>query len=78
MDAACVPGAGYVGIGCVIRDEFGAFVKAKSNVLRVNMQAREEEALSLKEALSWTKTFRTSKCIFESDSKILVDAVNGN
>ncbi|KAL8107520.1 hypothetical protein AgCh_024073 [Apium graveolens] len=66
------------GLGCVIRDEVGAFVKARSNVLRVNMQAREAEALSLKETLSWTKTFRSSKCIFESDSKMIVDAVNGN
>ncbi|XP_074336246.1 pelargonidin 3-O-(6-caffeoylglucoside) 5-O-(6-O-malonylglucoside) 4'''-malonyltransferase-like [Apium graveolens] len=65
-------------LGCVIRDEVGAFVKARSNVLRVNMQAREAEALSLKETLSWTKTFRSSKCIFESDSKMIVDAVNGN
>lgn len=44
VDAACVPGAGYVRLGCVIRDEFRAFVKARSNVLRVNMQAREAEA----------------------------------
>lgn len=28
VDAACVPGAGYIGIGCVVRNESGAFVKA--------------------------------------------------
>ncbi|XP_074337063.1 uncharacterized protein LOC141674243 [Apium graveolens] len=67
VDAACVPGAGCVGLGCVVRNESGAFVKAISNVLMINMQAREAETL-------WP----SSKRIFESDSKTLVEAVNGN
>lgn len=33
--------------------------------------------MSLKEALSWIKAWRTSKCIFETDAKLLVDAING-
>lgn len=38
---------------------------------------RDEEALRLKEALSWMKEWRTSKCVFKSDTKLLVDAVHG-
>ena len=35
------------------------------------------KAIGLKEALSWTKEWRSSKCLFECDAKLLVDAVNG-
>lgn len=31
----------------------------------------------MKEALSWTKEWRSGKCILETDSKLLVDAVTG-
>lgn len=39
--------------------------------------AKQAEALSLKEALSWVKTWRNSKCIFESDSMML-EAIRKN
>lgn len=32
----------------------------------------------MKEALSWTQPWRNSKCVFESDAKNLVDAINGS
>lgn len=56
----------------------GNFVSAKSNVVKGSTQAREADALSLKEALTWVKTCRTSKCIFEIDAKLLVDAIYGS
>ncbi|WOH11862.1 hypothetical protein DCAR_0831358 [Daucus carota subsp. sativus] len=77
-DAACVLGTGQVGIGCIIRDEWGNFLRARSSVVQGSYHPREAEAISLKEALTWTKDWKRSKCVFECDAKILVDAVNGN
>lgn len=77
-DAACTLGSNYIGVGCIIRDEWGNFVRARSNVVQGRFQPREAEAIGLKEALSWTKEWRSSKCIFECDAKLLVDAVNGS
>ena len=77
MDAACKQGDDCVKLGCVARDENGNFLRGRSNVLQRIAQPREAEGLSLKEAISWTSTWRTEKCIFETDSKLLVDAVNG-
>lgn len=34
------------------------------------------EDLSLREALSWIKQWRTSKYTFEGDAKLVVNAVN--
>lgn len=39
------------------------------------MSTREAKARSFKEALRWTKTWRTTRCIFELNAKSVVDAV---
>ncbi|XP_074356529.1 uncharacterized protein LOC141696263 [Apium graveolens] len=67
-----------VGVGCVIRDEWGNLLRAGSNVVQGSYHPREAEAISLKEALTWTKDWKRSKCVFECDAKLLVDAVNGS
>lgn len=77
IDASCRQGENFIGVGCVARDDRGRFIRARSNVIHRRLQPREAEALSLKEALSWTKTWRDSKCIFETDAKLLVEAVKG-
>lgn len=77
IDAACRSNSDFIGVGCVVRNEMGEFLRARTNMIRSRGQAREVEAVSLKEALSWIKLWRTSKCIFESDAKILVDALQG-
>lgn len=68
---------GFVGTGAVIRDSAGHFVRARVSRVAGNWQPREAEALSLKEALSWVKELNYDYCVFESDSKQLVDACNG-
>ncbi|XP_074373281.1 uncharacterized protein LOC141713413 [Apium graveolens] len=60
-----------------MRDSRNQFMGARSNLVRGRTIAREAEALSLKEALSWTKERAVTKCIFESDAKLLVDAIHG-
>lgn len=77
VDAACNPESDHIGFGCIVRDETGQFVRARINSIHGCMQAREAEVLSLKEALAWVKTWRTHRCIFEMDAKMVVDAVNG-
>ncbi|XP_074360435.1 uncharacterized protein LOC141700627 [Apium graveolens] len=77
VDAACTLGQGVIGVSCVVRDDAGHFVRARSNVMRGSFHPRVAEALSLKEALYWTKEWRTSKFIFESNAKLLVEAVQG-
>lgn len=76
-DAACQSQTGEIGVTCVIRDDRGSFLRARSNVIRGNIQAREAEALGLKEALLWVHEWRKQKCIFEMDSKLVVDAIHG-
>lgn len=44
---------------------------------RLRPDAREAEAWSFKEALLWTKKWRTNRCIFELDAKSVVDAIHG-
>ncbi|XP_074374530.1 uncharacterized protein LOC141714933 [Apium graveolens] len=58
--------------------------KPPAGWLKVNIDAapcvepKMAEALSLKEALAWIKDWRSAKVIFESDSKLPVDALTGN
>lgn len=77
VDAACKHDSGFAGVGCMVRDPSGTFLRSRSNVLQGDMSPQMTEVLSLHEALLWDKTREGNKCIFESDSKLLVEAVNG-
>ncbi|XP_074378240.1 uncharacterized protein LOC141719767 [Apium graveolens] len=77
-DAPCDINGGWTGLGCVARDDNGHFIRARSKRLQTGHQPRIAEAISLKEALSWTKQWRSRKCIFETDAKSLVDAITGS
>lgn len=55
LDVACPPGCEYVAIGCVVRDEYGLFKRARSRIITGARTSREAEAMSLREALSWIK-----------------------
>lgn len=74
VDAAC---GERIGLGCVVRDDQGEFLRAKCSTVSGHRAPREVEALGLKEALSWVKTWRNTKCIFETGAKLLVDAIHG-
>lgn len=58
----------------MVRDSRGRFLRARCNVLHGTSQVTEVEAISLKEAIEWLRSWRTVKCIFELDAKLLVDA----
>lgn len=76
INAACDPADDFVGIGCVVRDANGCFLRARNEVIRGARSPRDAEALSMREALSWIKDWRRNNCVFESDSKLLIDALS--
>ncbi|XP_074344601.1 uncharacterized protein LOC141683748 [Apium graveolens] len=66
-----------VGVGAVIRDSEGKFVRARCNHIAGKWQPKEAEALSLKMALSWVQNLNYDHCIFQTDSKLLAEACKG-
>lgn len=77
VDASYQSGATHIGAGCIIRDDQGRFIRARATRIHGGVSTREAEALSFKEALTWTKNWRKCRCIFELDAKMVVDVVNG-
>ncbi|WOG94234.1 hypothetical protein DCAR_0313527 [Daucus carota subsp. sativus] len=76
-DAAVIPGTHQIGTGAVIRDEDGRFLHARCMDIAGEWSVKEAEARSLRDAVGWTVAMGFIKCIFELDSKIVVDACNG-
>lgn len=76
IDAATFTEMNAIGIGNVIRDDGGNFLRVMCKKVGVLRQARDVEAISLKEALTSTKRHRYTMCVFETDSKFLADAYN--
>ena len=75
-NAACNIDGGLTSLGWIARDDTSQFIRERSKCLQARYQPRIVEVLSLREALSWTKKWRSIKCVFETDAKILVDAIN--
>lgn len=69
---------GYIGIGNVIQDASGHFLRARCGCYAGRWQPREAEAISLKTTLLWAKSLDLDHCLFESGCKGLVDACNGD
>ncbi|XP_074333675.1 putative ribonuclease H protein At1g65750 isoform X1 [Apium graveolens] len=65
-----------IGCGAVIRDHQGVFLAARCKKVDGVWRPREAEAIALKEALSWIMELQYKECIFETDSKTLVQACN--
>lgn len=82
------PGAGWVkvnvdatifqdssiGCGAVIRDQHGVFLAARCKKIEGVWRPREAEAIALKEDLSWIIELQYKECMFETDSRTLVQA----
>lgn len=60
----------------VIRDSDGKFVACRTRILPSLVDVKEAEALALRESLYWVASLNFFNVIFESDSKIIVDATN--
>ncbi|XP_074352387.1 uncharacterized protein LOC141691556 [Apium graveolens] len=77
IDATIFSDRSCIGLGSVIRNNVGQFMRARCKEMDGLTAPREAEALSLKEALSWTKELGFRNCIFETDAKLLADACKG-
>ncbi|XP_074352984.1 uncharacterized protein LOC141692144 [Apium graveolens] len=65
------------GCGAVVRDAQGQFRAAMNKKVAGKWSPREAEAIGFKEALSWIVNLRCENCVFETDSKTLVQACKG-
>lgn len=74
FDAAIFQDVKCSGLGSMIKDEHGTFLSARSRRMDIMLKTKEAQAMSLKEALVWTKEMGFQRCIFETDSMLLVKA----
>jgi ribonuclease HI len=75
VDASFYNLAGSTGWGWVLRDSHGGFKLAGSNIMPTTFSVLEGEALALVEAMEEVIQRGLPFVIFESDSKLVVDAI---
>lgn len=73
VDDAVFSDINCIGVGSVIRDECGTFVRARCRRIEGLLNPREAEAVGLKETLSWVKNLNFKKCVFKTDAKECAD-----
>ncbi|KAK2442300.1 hypothetical protein QL285_013507 [Trifolium repens] len=76
VDASFYNLAGATGWGWVIRDSSGNFKLAGSNIVHSPLSVLEGEAMALVEAMEEVIQRGLHYVIFESDSKLVVDAIS--
>ncbi|XP_073308286.1 uncharacterized protein [Primulina huaijiensis] len=65
------------GLEMVLRDFTSSFISARTNALPGLVGIKEAEAMASKEALSWVdEDMGLQEVIFESDSKVVINAIN--
>jgi ribonuclease HI len=76
VDASFFNMAGVTGSGWILRDYRGQFQLAGSNIIHASLSVLEGEAMALIEAMEEVIHRGLSFVIFESDSKLMVDAIS--
>ncbi|XP_031105317.1 uncharacterized protein LOC116010174 [Ipomoea triloba] len=76
VDAAINKEIAQMGFGHVLRDDNGAFVAARGVPWRGVFSPREAEAVAVREALSWIKNLHYDKVYVETDSLLVMQALN--
>jgi ribonuclease HI len=76
VDASFYNLAGATGWGWILRDSRGQFQLAGTNILHSPLNVLEGEAMALREAMKEVMHRGLSHVIFESDSKLVVDAIS--
>lgn len=74
IDAAVFLESECIGIGSVIRDNHGVFVRARNHRTTTLYQPPETEAIGLEKALLWVKDLGYMRCVSETDAKALANA----
>uniref|UniRef100_A0A803QMW8 RNase H type-1 domain-containing protein n=1 Tax=Cannabis sativa TaxID=3483 RepID=A0A803QMW8_CANSA len=77
VDGAIFEAENCFGIGCVIRDQTARLVEAISVSKHGGVTPEIAEAIGVKEALSWIKKKALSDVEIETDSLVVVQAING-
>uniref|UniRef100_A0A803NVG0 Reverse transcriptase domain-containing protein n=1 Tax=Cannabis sativa TaxID=3483 RepID=A0A803NVG0_CANSA len=77
VDRAIFEAENCFGIGCVIRDQTARLVEAISVSKHGGVTPEIAEAIGVKEALSWIKKKALSDVEIETDSLVVVQAING-
>ena len=76
FDAAIAKQNQRIGLGYIIRNEKGELIEATNGHKTGSDNKLEVKALSCREALLWIKDKGLANIIFESDSQLLVRAIN--
>jgi ribonuclease HI len=76
VDASFFDNDGATGWGWCVRDHRGRFLLAGTNLIHAQLNTLEGEAMAIKEAMHELMLRGYSNVIFESDSKIAVDAIS--
>lgn len=78
VDAAFFISEQKIGIGCILRDENGMFLRCRTCIIVGMVSVKEGEAMGLREALSWVQSLGLKKVCFEMDAKVVVDAIKSS
>ncbi|XP_060972588.1 uncharacterized protein LOC133038444 [Cannabis sativa] len=77
VDGAIFEAENCFGVGIVIRDQAGHLVEAVSTSKVGVVTPKIDEVIGVKEALSWIKNHNLSDVEIETDSLVVVQAING-
>lgn len=75
VDASVFPGSTSFTVGMVLRDHQGQFLRGRTRRVAGQVQAFEAEAVGMLEALSWIKNSTGQEVVVESDSLLVVEAL---
>ena len=78
VDAAIFKSKNHIGLGCVVRDDAGCFVAARSHYMVGQPDLKLAKALSFHEALSWIKNQGNSQIIIECDAMTVISALQSS
>ena len=78
MDAAIYEDVNIIGAVIVMRNVEGSLIACCSKVMEGMFSSREVEALCLREAIRWVISQQYVSVIFETDSKLVVNAINNS
>ncbi|XP_065861213.1 uncharacterized protein [Euphorbia lathyris] len=78
VDGAIFKEVGSCGMGAVIRDDSGTFLFCSSSCIASTREPKVIEALALRTSLIWLASLRYTHVEFESDAKLVIDAILSN
>uniref|UniRef100_A0A803PEK6 Reverse transcriptase domain-containing protein n=1 Tax=Cannabis sativa TaxID=3483 RepID=A0A803PEK6_CANSA len=78
VDAALFESNHSFGFGMVLRDSRGVLVHGRTILKQGDVNPALAEAMGVREALSWIKTLSLHKCVLETDSLVVVQAIRSS